>query len=218
MISILMPIFNGIEFINESVESIIEQTYTKWELIIGINGHPPNSFAYNIAKEYESLYSIRVIDFPNIKGKANTLNAMLPYCKYDHVAILDVDDIWSDNKLQAQSTFINDYDVVGSQCVYFGDMNNISPQIPIGNISTIDFTKVNPVINSSAIIRKDLCWWNTNYDGIEDYDLWLRLRKQNKTFYNVDSILVKHRIHQSSAFNSKGNGSKVADLLKMHNM
>jgi len=36
-----MPIYNGIEFIEESVKSIIKQTYTEWELIIGINGHLP---------------------------------------------------------------------------------------------------------------------------------------------------------------------------------
>ena len=40
-ITILMPIYNGIEFIEESVKSIIKQTYTEWELIIGINGHLP---------------------------------------------------------------------------------------------------------------------------------------------------------------------------------
>ena len=40
MISILMPIYNGIEYINESVSSVLDQTYGDWELIIGINGHP----------------------------------------------------------------------------------------------------------------------------------------------------------------------------------
>ena len=41
MISILMPIYNGIEYIGESVSSIIGQTYGNWELIIGVNGHEP---------------------------------------------------------------------------------------------------------------------------------------------------------------------------------
>lgn len=50
MISILMPIYNGVEFIDESVGSIISQTYTDWELLIGINGHPANSDVYQIAK------------------------------------------------------------------------------------------------------------------------------------------------------------------------
>ena len=209
-----MPIYNGIEFINESVGSIINQTFTKWELIIGINGHPANSFVYQLAQNYESIFSIRVLDLPNIKGKANALNAMLPYCQYEHVAILDVDDIWEPTKLELQTPFLKDYDVVGSQCVYFGDRNNISPNIPLGDISQLDFTKGNPVINSSSIIRKELCYWNEN--GIEDYDLWLRLRKQNKLFYNVSNILVKHRIHKSSAFNSNGHTNQLANLLKLY--
>ena len=50
MISILLPIYNGIEFINESVSTVIYQTYKDWELIIGINGHPKESEIYKIAK------------------------------------------------------------------------------------------------------------------------------------------------------------------------
>lgn len=53
MISILMPIYNGIEFIEESVLSILNQTYDQWELLIGVNGYPENSDVYKIAKEYE---------------------------------------------------------------------------------------------------------------------------------------------------------------------
>ena len=48
-----MPIYNGIEFISDSVGSIIKQTYNDWELIIGINGHPQNSDVYKIAKYFE---------------------------------------------------------------------------------------------------------------------------------------------------------------------
>jgi hypothetical protein len=136
---------------------------------------------------------------------------MIPYCKYDYVAILDVDDVWYDNKLEAQKEFLGKYDVIGSQCVYFGDLEGIKPSIPLGDISNYNFTKVNPVINSSAIIRKELCHWIEN--GIEDYDLWLRLRSQGKTFYNFNDVLVKHRIHKTSAFNSNGHASKLQDLL-----
>ena len=46
MISILIPIYNGIEYIDESVSSVLKQTYNEWELLIGINGHPPNSDVY----------------------------------------------------------------------------------------------------------------------------------------------------------------------------
>lgn len=217
MISILIPIYNGIEFIEESVSSVLNQTYDQWELLIGINGHPRDSEVYKIAKEYEKKSGkVRVFDFYNIRGKSNTLNEMIPFCSYNYVAILDVDDIWHQQKLEAQSHQLEKYDVIGSNCVWFGDRPGIVPQIPTGDISNIDFSLVNPIINSSSVIRKELCYWNEN--GIEDYDLWLRLRKQNKKFFNFKEILVKHRIHNASAFNSKGNDNKVEGLLNSYGL
>ena len=223
MISILIPIYNGIEFIEESVSSVLNQTYEQWELLIGVNGHPQDSEVYKIAKKYETnagqtLGKIRVFDFYNIKGKANTLNEMIQFCNYNYVAILDVDDIWHPKKLEIQSKELENYDVIGSNCIWFGDRPGIVPKIPLGDISDYDFSLVNPIINSSSVIRKELCYWNKEWDGVEDYDMWLRLRKQNKKFYNFKEILVKHRIHNDSAFNSKGNNNKVDGLLKSYGL
>jgi glycosyltransferase involved in cell wall biosynthesis len=218
MISILIPIYNGVEFIEESVSSVLDQTYDQWELLIGINGHPQNSDVYKLAKEYEKKSGkIKVYDFYTIKGKSNTLNEMIPFCNYDYVAILDVDDIWHPQKLKIQSQALNDFDIIGTQCIYFGErLNGISPNIPFGDISNIDFSIVNPIINSSTLTRKELCYWKNMWDGVEDYDLWLRLRKQNKKFYSFKEILVKHRIHNTSAFNANGNDNKVDSLLVSH--
>ena len=215
MISILIPIYNGIEYIDESVSSVLQQTYTNWELIIGINGHQPNSEVYQKAKEYESKSDkIRVIDYYPIKGKSNTLNEMIKVCNFNYIALLDVDDIWNERKLEIQTRLLHNYDVIGSKCVWFGDRAGVVPIIPTDDISNYDFSLVNPIINSSCIIRKDLCYWNEN--GIEDYDMWLRLRNQNKKFFNFQEILVKHRIHNDSAFNAKGNENKVPELLRSH--
>jgi glycosyltransferase involved in cell wall biosynthesis len=212
-----MPIYNGIEFINESVPSILQQTYDKWELIIGINGHPENSEIYKTAKNFEKSDKIRVFDFYNLKGKANTLNELIKHCKYDYIALLDVDDIWHPQKLEIQSNFLNDYHVIGSNCIWFGDRPGVVPQIPTGDISNFDFSIVNPIINSSVLIKKEFCFWNEN--GLEDYDLWIRIRKQNKKFYNCPQILVKHRIHNTSAFNSGGkNNNLVPELLKFYGL
>jgi glycosyltransferase involved in cell wall biosynthesis len=215
MISVLIPIYNGIEFIEESVSSVLNQTYEQWELLIGINGHPQNSNIYKIAKEYEKKSDkIRVFDFYTIRGKSNTLNEMIRFCNYNYVALLDVDDVWHPQKLEIQSNALNNYDVIGSKCIWFGDRPGVIPQTPIGDISNIDFSIINPIINSSSVIRKELSYWNEN--GVEDYDLWLRLRKQNKKFFNFKEILVKHRIHSKSAFNSKGNDNRVDSLLISH--
>jgi len=214
MISILMPIYNGIEFIEESVSSIMQQTYEDWELIIGVNGHPPNSEVFQKAVKYANE-KIHVYDLHELKGKSNSLNKMLEFCKYNWVSLLDVDDKWLPEKLERQVPFMMTYDVVGTNCQYFGDLN-CCPQIPLGNISELNFKQVNPVINSSCLIKKDLCYWDANHDGVEDYDLWLKLWSQKKTFYNVYDILVLHRIHKSSAFNAQGNNNKVGDVLKKY--
>lgn len=210
MITILIPIYNGIEFLKECLETVQYQTYKDWEIIIGINGFKENSDTYKFAKTFENE-KIKVFDFYMIKGKSNTLNEMIKYCSYDWISILDVDDKWLPKKLECQIKYLNDYDVIGSQCKYFGDLNLI-PKIPINDISNFNFLSVNPIINSSVIIKKDLCFWDSNFDGVEDYDLWLKLWKQNKKFYNENSIQVLHRIHKSSAFNAQGNNLKVNSL------
>lgn len=211
MISILMPIYNGIEFIEESVSSILSQTFERWELIIGINGHPPNSEIYKIAYIFQDIYpdKIKVLDFYHLQGKSTTLNAMIAFCKYHYVALLDVDDIWIPNKLEIQSVYLDKYDVIGTKCVYFGNLNGNIPDIPVGDLSDINFLSCNPIINSSVLIRKEYCYWEEN--GIEDYELWLRLKSQGRTFFNCADVLVRHRIHSNSAFNSK---SKQANAIK----
>jgi teichuronic acid biosynthesis glycosyltransferase TuaG len=221
MISILIPIYNGIEFIDESVMSVINQTYEEWELIIGINGHPQNSDIYNIAKKYEQKTNkIVVYDLYNCKGKSNTLNEMLKYCKYEYIAILDVDDIWIPTKLEKQKRFIDlNYDVIGTQCKYFGYLRG-SPQIPIGDISNYNFKMTNPIINSSVILKKKLCGWTDDFESVEDYALWLELRYGDKyrqnvvLFYNLDEVLVMHRIHGSSAFNGKNTQQILLNKLR----
>ena len=217
MISILMPIYNGIEYINESVSSVLDQTYGDWELIIGINGHPEGSMVYNVAKNYEDLDNrIRVYDMPDIQGKSNALNAMLAYCAYDWISLLDVDDCYFKEKLSKQVPFMENYDIVGTKCVYFEGLEGTIPKIPVGDISDFNFKSVNPIINSSSLIKKELAIkykWNPAYDGVEDYDIWLRINKDKKRFYNVDEVLVKHRIRQNSAFNSQDQRAKLAEIL-----
>tara|TARA_B110000967_G_C18882155_1_gene561722 strand:+ start:1613 stop:2266 length:654 start_codon:yes stop_codon:yes gene_type:complete len=216
MISILMPIYNGIEFINESVMSIIGQTYEEWELIIGINGHPKDSDVYKTAKQYEGVSNkIRVYDLIECKGKSESLNEMVKHCQYDWVSLLDVDDKWLPMKLERQLPYMKEYDVIGTQCQYFGDINSI-PNIPLGDLSGLDFRKVNPIINSSCLIKKSVARWDNNYNGVEDYKLWVELWSQKKKFYNVPDILVMHRIHRNSAFNAKGNHNKVGELLEKY--
>lgn len=213
-ITIFIPLYNGVEFLEESLVSVVNQTYTKWQLIIGINGHNDDiEFKYNIddiVKKYNdnNKYDIFVKNY-NTVGKSNTLNEMVKDAKYEYIAILDVDDYWELNKLELQIPFLEDYDVVGGRCKYFGTKEG-SPNIPLGDITlTHSIFSYNPIINSSVIIKKEhACWDDENYVKacrLEDYSLWLKLYWKRCKFYNIDEILCHHRIHKASAFNNKNN-------------
>ena len=209
MFSVLIPIYNGIEFLDESLTSVINQTFKNWEVIIGINGHDINSEVEEKAKCTVSVlgndvHDIRVIYY-DTKGKSATLNAMLKDCKYEYIALLDVDDIWLPNKLEKQAQYVANYDVVGTDCQYFGTRND-KTFIPCGDISEFNFLSSNPVINCSAIIKKELCYWDTCiFSGVEDYDMWLRLRYEKRKFFNIPEILCLHRLHPISNFNNSNN-------------
>lgn len=212
MITILIPIYNGIEFISQCISGIESQTYTHWEVIIGVNGHEKNSKVFKKASEF-SNEKIKVFDMYEIKGKAKALNEMVKHAKYNWIALLDVDDVWLANKLQIQLNYMANYDVIGTRCIYFGDINNIVPRIPIGDITSFDFLSVNPVINSTVILKKELCNWRED-TMLEDYELWLRLWRMGKKFYNDAGVHMLHRIHKESAFNSKGNHTHVKELIE----
>jgi glycosyltransferase involved in cell wall biosynthesis len=219
MFSILIPIYNGIEFLEESLQSVLNQTNDQWEVLIGINGHSPESEVLKKAFKY-STNKVTVYDFPKeeIKGKSQALNALVKYAKYDYIAVLDVDDIWHPTKLDVQLEFIKrGYDIVGSRCIYFGDrLNGIIPEIPTGDLFPFNFFQSNPVINSSAIIKREYAYWDSSFDGVEDYELWLRLWLDKHSFYNCSQILVKHRLHAESAYNAKGNANLLPRLLQKY--
>ena len=223
LVTILMPLYNGIEFLPVSLGSICQQTYKKWSVLIGINGHEPNSDVFkkavlivkSLAKKYEiPLHKINIVDLPPIiKGKPAASNKLLQIVKTPWICILDVDDFWMPKKLEQQEPFMETHDVIGTACEYCGDVSGI-PQIPIGDISHIDFLQGNPLINSSVLMKTYLTKWKED-EILDDYELWLRLRYKHERpimFYNVPEILVGHRIHKQSSFNNT-NANYLPELL-----
>lgn len=212
-VSIIIPLYNGIEFLGEAIDSIKKQTYQNYEVIIGVNGHGTNSDVYQKALQYSSA-KIRVIEY-TVKSKVVTCNFMIKECKYDVICLLDADDKWETNKLEKQILIwnTNKYDVVGTFAQYFGDKSDI-PRIPGDQIRPDEFWNVNPIINSSCMFRKKDAYWCTSAHNLEDYDLWLRLSYYGRKFYNINEVLTYHRIYQQSFFNH-GNNDGV-EALRQH--
>lgn len=198
-----MPIYNGSEFFQQSYNSILNQTFENWELLIGINGHEFKSQIYqNIKSIVEKEQRVRLFEFPEFRSKSKTLNVLKQLSQNEVLCILDVDDYWKEDKLEKQFFLMEYYDIVGTGCQYFGD-SQIIPNIPYGQIPSQTFKLYNPIINSSSMFFRKDALWNEEIEALEDYEMWLRLNKQNKKFFNIRDVLCYHRIHKNSFFNTK---------------
>jgi len=206
MISIIMPIYNGVEFFEEAYGSVLNQTFEDWELVIAINGHKDSeedSDVYKFVKE-KTKGEPRVTAYDlEIKGYPDTLNFLIQNSKFDYVAVLDVDDKWHPDKLRKQAPHLGEYDIVGTNCQYFGD-STISPRLIMGSIHNSVFWQFNTMIHSSVVVRKELHYYDTSLPGRVDYDMWLRLASQGKKFFNISEILTFHRVYSNSYFNTRG--------------
>ena len=215
-VSVLIPFYNGIEFLEEAIASVLSQTYKKLEILIGVNGHDKTSTVFNeINKIVNNLIintkthmNIRIIYY-DIKSAPLTLNKLAKDAIYDYVAFLDADDIWTSNKIECQMPYINNgYDIVGALCLYFGNMS-FTPQIPLNDISDTDIFNNNPLLHSTILIKKELVNFEEHF--IYDYNLWFKLFAEHKKVFNVPEILLYHRIHNNSAFNTS-NANYLKDL------
>lgn len=204
-LSILLPIHNGYEFFDESLKSILDQTYTEYECLIGINGYPEGNKIYEEVKQKtENDLRFRVFNFIE-GGAANTINKLIDLAKGDWIAHIDVDDKWHPEKLEYQVNFVenNDVDVLGTNTKYFGDLD-FCPELRFGRIKVEDFLYMNPMIHSSVLVKRNIVRFNPNFVAY-DYECWCKLFFiEKRVFYNLPIILTYHRIHEGSFFNGKG--------------
>ena len=218
-ISILIPLYNGVEFLEGCLQSVLQQTYNDWEVLIGINGW--GSDGGEVAKTASELCKldprIRILlQGDTIKGKVDSLNDMMNYAEGEWISLLDVDDLWLPTKLEEQMLAkrgsAKNAAVIGTFCEYFGDMfGPPSMPLPGGFIPAGGLSDMNPIINSSALLHRSYCHWRYTdlcNGEFEDYDLWMRIALSGGKMYNIPQVLCYHRIHTKSMFNSKGTDPK----------
>lgn len=207
-IDILIPVANGIEFLFESVQSVVNQTYKEWNCWIVLNGiglqEEPKTVATAVAAMDARIHVLE----SHGTDKCEALNDALTRTNAPWIALLDVDDRWLPTKLQVQLEAAEpEMAVIGTHARYFGTMTGC-PSIPTGWIDPSVLPTVNPLINSSVLIRRPLAHWSYGPDKIaknmEDYYLWMQLALAGHRFFNCPQILTEHRVHPTSAFNSQG--------------
>ena len=195
MISILIPIYNTpIKFIKECFDSIEKQTYKEFEVVIVNDGSNKKTTNYlsRIKKENWHVYHIEK------SGISKALNFGLNKCNYNLVARMDSDDIMLENRLEKQVEFFkkNEVDILGSQIESFGFYTG-KTQHPYRVTKDIIIDLKWFLNHPSVLYKKDkiisLGGYNSNFDGLEDLELWCRCLISNYRIFNIDDVLVKYR-------------------------
>ena len=156
-VSILMPMYNSEKYIKESINSILNQEYKNFELIIVDDGSIDSSI--EIVKEYNDS---RIKLYENIenKGLPYTRNKLLSLATGEYIALLDSDDIALKNRIKAQVEFLEknkNIDIVGSSAIIFGKYKIEKASKVITGIDDIKCNLMfgNCMLNSTIMMRKE---------------------------------------------------------------
>jgi len=209
LVSIIMNCHNGGKFLEQSVNSIISQTYKNWELIFWDNNSrddskkiiakfPDKRIKYFKSKKFNRLYKSRNLAIQNAKG--------------DFISFLDTDDLWLKDKLEKQINFFSenkDYEIVYSNYNIYDESKKkrfikFKKVLPSGMVFKQllrNYTVGIVTICLRSNLFKDNSF-NNNFDIIGDFDLFLKFSENKKIGYMHD-ILAEYRLHKSNLSKKK---------------
>ncbi len=205
MISVIMSIYNEKEeYLQKSIESILNQTFKDFEYIIIID-NPLNEDAINIVNKYSDIDK-RIKAYINKKniGLTGSLNRALSYVQGEYIARMDADDISEPNRFELQYKYLNmlNLDIVGSSLRKISESGEIINELTNKSFNPDTIKKLlmydNPVAHPSWFLKKQVYDVLDGYREIkacEDYDFLLRAVKKNFRIGICDSITLNYRVN-----------------------
>lgn len=203
MISVIMPVFNCAKYIQQTIDSILSQTFKDFEVIIVNDGSTDNTGL--IIKKNEDK-RLKVINNKKNMGVTKSLNLALQNAKGEFIARCDGDDINTRKRFSIQVEFLSknsDIILVGSNARIINEKGEnigycLMPKTD-QQIKRMLWMK-NPFVHSTVMFKRKalekIGKYNELFNGAEDYDLWFRLLKIGKA-YNIQRALIQRRIHET---------------------
>jgi len=207
-ITVLLPVYNAEKYLKEALDSILNQTFRDFELLIINDGSKDNS--ENIIKSYSDK-RIRLINNSKNLGLIKTLNKGIDLAGGKYIARMDADDIMMPDRLNVQYDFLEknpEVVVAGSYIKKFGGKFKVTRRCQCKNDIKYWLYIGCPIAHPSVLIRS--CElkqhkYNLNYAHAEDYKLWYDLSKVGKIVV-IPKMLLKYRISNeqvSSKYNKE---------------
>ncbi|MCS7018151.1 MAG: glycosyltransferase family 2 protein [Cytophagales bacterium] len=215
-ISVILPVYNAEKYVAAAIESILNQTFTNFELLL-INDASTDSSAAILESYAARDARIRLIHNSENLGLTATLNKAIDLCQGEYIARMDADDISLPHRLATQVNFLEKHPEIGfcscwvaiidSQGELTGEqwvMRLGSPQIYARMYFHNCFVHTGIMMRRRyALLKYDAA----QYPIQEDYEFWMRLIKVTQAAL-IPEILVYYRVHQQSITSSKNSQAK----------
>ena len=208
LISIIIPVYNTKRYLDETIGSVLKQTYKNWELILVDDGSTDGSV--DLIKDYcNSDVRIRLIEQANA-GQGAARNNGIRQAKGELIAFLDSDDLWTPEKLAIQLEEKVKYGVAFQYAhgyLMYEDQNNKLETYDwiSGEFKGLEFFNrlfVSSSVNTDTVLMEKSIFDNVGlFDtdpelrGTEDFDLWLRVARANYKIYGSKERVAYYRIH-----------------------
>lgn len=207
-VSVLIPSYNHERYLPLALQSVFEQTYTDYEVVVVDDGSTDRSV--EILQSYKG--QIRLYTQAN-RGTYATLNRLIAESRGQYLAILNSDDLWLPTKLEKQVAVLEAHPQVGLVHTYGEFIDHEGrplgknplgypwPRTKTGNIIE-DLVRYNRIVPSSAMIRREcferLGGFREDLYGLGDWEMWLRIALHYDVGF-VDEPLTLYRVHAYNA-------------------
>lgn len=212
IVSIITPSHNSAPFISETIQSVLNQSFSDWELIIVDDCSTDNSVDV-IQSFVERDSRIKLIQLSENSGAAVARNRAIEVAQGRYIAFLDSDDLWLPDKLKKQLAFMqtNDYPF----CYAAYDKRDEHGQV-FGHIGVPDRVSYSDLLKMCSIGCLT-AMYDTEYFGKvtmplirkrQDLGLWLKLLKKTEYAYGLNQTLAQYRVRTDSISANKANAAK----------
>jgi teichuronic acid biosynthesis glycosyltransferase TuaG len=207
-VSIISPCFNSESYLQQMIDSVINQTYINWELIL-INDYSSDHTVDVIRRNVSVDSRIQFIDLPKNKGVANARNAGITKARGKYIAFLDSDDLWDADKLQKQVDFMKSTGCHLSYTAYRkmgSDSSILTEKIAVSEkgVSYRMLLKHNEIGCLTAMYNCEVIGKKYFMKvGHEDFVYWLSILKSGYVAYGLNTVLATYRVHQDTLSSNK---------------
>ncbi|WP_405605362.1 glycosyltransferase family 2 protein [Polaribacter sp. Asnod1-A03] len=208
LVSIITPNYNSEKFISQTINSVLNQTYKNWEMIIVDD--VSNDDSVEIIESYILKNNrIKLFKLSKNSGAAIARNKAISLAKGNFIAFLDSDDLWLPKKLEQQLKFMisNNYNISYTSYEIINE-NGISKNKIIHCKEKLDYKRMlysNEIGCLTAMYNSDVLGkvFMPEIRKRQDYGLWLKLLKTESYAFGLPKVLAKYRDQSQSMSNNK---------------